>query len=82
MDTFISNSHELIEFSRSWEGTEDVEVDEIVEKEGNAKGEGFMSSLAFITVTAKVRGEAKSYEWVVKSTPGEANRFPLADSSG
>ena len=76
MDTFISNSHELIEFSRSWEGTEDVEVDEIVEKEGNAKGEGFMSSLAFITVTAKVRGEAKSYEWVVKSTPREANRFP------
>ena len=36
-----------------------------------------MSSLAFITVTAKVRGEAKSYEWVVKSTPREANRFPL-----
>ena len=51
-------------------------MDEIVEKEGNAKGEGFMSSLAFITVTAKVRGEAKSYEWVVKSTPREANRFP------
>ena len=53
-----------------------------MEKEGNAKGEGFMSSLAFITVTAKVRGEAKSYEWVVKSTPREANRFSPPDSSG
>merc|ERR1712130_11988 len=63
---------------KSWEGTEDVEVHEIVEKEGNAKGEGFMSSLAFITVTAKVRGEAKSYEWVVKSTPREANRAKLS----
>ena len=32
-----------------------MEVEEIVEKEGNAKGEGFMSSLAFITVKAKVK---------------------------
>ena len=69
--------HELTNFSRSWEGTEDVEVEEIVEKEGNAKGEGFMSCLAFITVKAKVSGEAKSYDWVVKSTPREANRFLL-----
>ena len=53
-----------------------MEVEEILEKEGNAKGEGFMSSLAFITVKATVRGEAKSYEWVVKSTPREANRYP------
>ena len=53
-----------------------MDVEEIVEKEGNAKGEGFMSSLAFITVKATVRGEAKSYEWVVKSTPREANRYP------
>ena len=51
-----------------------MEVEEIVEKEGNAKGEGIMSSLAFITVKAKVRSESKSYEWVVKSTPREANR--------
>jgi len=63
---------------KSWERTEDVEVEEILEKEGNAKGEGFMSSLAFITVKATVRGEAKSYEWVVKSTPREANRANLA----
>jgi len=34
--------------------------------------------LAFITVKATVRGEAKSYEWVVKSTPREANRANLA----
>jgi len=53
-------------------------VEEILEKEGNAKGEGFMSSLAFITVKATVKGEAKSYEWVVKSTPREANRANLA----
>ena len=33
-------------------------------------------SLSFITVKAMVRGEAKSYEWVVKSTPREANRYP------
>jgi len=63
---------------KSWERTEDVEVEEILEKEGNAKGEGFMSSLAFITVKATVRGEAKSYDWVVKSTPREANRANLA----
>ena len=49
-------------------------MEEIVEKEGNAKGEGFMSSLAFINVKAKVNGESKSYDWVVKSTPREANR--------
>ena len=67
-------SKHITDFFRSWEGTEDVEVEEIVEKEGNAKGEGFMSSLAFITVKAKVRSESKSYEWVVKSTPREANR--------
>ena len=70
----VSSFHELTEFTRSWEGTDDVEVEEIVEKEGNAKGEGFMSSLAFINVKAKVNGEAKSYDWVVKSTPREANR--------
>ena len=52
-------------------------MEEIVEKEGNAKGEGFMSSLAFITVKAKVKGEDKTYEWVVKSTPREANRYFL-----
>jgi len=63
---------------KSWEGAEDVEVEEIVEKEGNAKGEGFMSSLAFINVKAKVNGEAKSYDWVVKSTPREANRAHLS----
>ena len=62
-------------------GAEDVEVEDIVEKEGNAKGEGFMSSLAFITVKAKVKGEDKTYEWVVKSTPREANRYSPASSS-
>ena len=51
-------------------------MEEIVEKEGNAKGEGFMSSLAFINVKAKVNGEAKSYDWVVKSTPA-ALAFPF-----
>lgn len=56
-------------------------MEEIVEKEGNAKGEGFMSSLAFITVKAKVKGEDKTYEWVVKSTPREANRYSPASSS-
>jgi len=70
----------ILKAVKSWEATEDAEVEEIVEKEGNAKGEGFMSSLAFITVKAKVKGEDKTYEWVVKSTPREANRANLSEN--
>ena len=50
------------------EATEDVIIDSI-EENLNDEGQGFMSTLVKIKVTAIVRGEKKSYSWVVKSMP-------------
>ena len=44
---FISHSR------RNWEGTDDVELEAVVDQEGNAKGDGFMSLLSFIKVKAR-----------------------------
>lgn len=64
---------------KNWEGTDDVELEAVVDQEGNAKGDGFMSLLSFIKVKARVRGEARIYDWVVKTTPREANRATMSN---
>jgi len=64
----------IVRAIRSWEDTSDVCVDVVEEMAGNARGEGFMSSLSFLRIEARVAGTVKKYDWIIKSTPREANR--------
>jgi len=59
---------------RNHEARQDVEITELKDSAGNVKGEGFMSSLACVSVEARVGGEARSYRWMVKSIPREPSR--------
>ena len=60
------------------EKVEDVTILTMEDASGNVKGEGFMSALIHLTVEAMVKGEKKSYSWVVKSTPRDPNRAVMS----
>eukprot|EP00091_Calanus_sinicus_P024864 TRINITY_DN9165_c0_g1_i1.p1 TRINITY_DN9165_c0_g1~~TRINITY_DN9165_c0_g1_i1.p1 ORF type:complete len:199 (+),score=90.83 TRINITY_DN9165_c0_g1_i1:48-599(+) len=68
----------IIKAIREHEKTNDVAIEEIKEKSGNVKGAGFMGALVQLEVRVTVDGQVKKYNWMVKSTPREPNRYLIA----
>ena len=60
---------------KSLEDTEDVQVEEIDVKSGSGKGDGFMSDIEDVRVTAVVRAVKRHYNWMIKSTPRNPDRY-------
>ena len=58
---------------KKYEATDDVRI-ESIEEVPNDEGQGFMSTLVKIKVTAIVKGEKKTFSWVVKSMPRNIQR--------
>ena len=63
----------VLEAVKKHEGTDDVRIDDI-EEHPNDVGQGFMSTLVRIKVRATVRGETRTFSWVVKSMPRNITR--------
>ena len=60
------------------EDTNDIVVKQIITKSGSGKGDGFVSDILDVVVTALVKGKDKDYNWMVKSTPRDPNRWVLS----
>ena len=60
---------------RQMEATEDVTIKTWQELGEMARGQGFMSTLTRVRVSAVVKGKIKNYNWVVKSLPRDLNRY-------
>ena len=63
----------VLEAVKKHEGTDDVRIESIAEHP-NDVGQGFMSTLVRIKVSATVKGESRTFSWVVKSMPRNITR--------
>lgn len=54
------------------EGCDNVTEVEVFSKPGSKKGDGFLSNIEEVNITAMVNGHKKSYTWIVKSPPRDA----------
>ena len=64
----------ILRIVKTVENTDDVTVEDIIDRKGSEKGDGFLSDIEDVKVIAKVKGVKKEYLWMIKSTPREANR--------
>ena len=63
---------------KSHENSSNVSIVKLEDASGNVKGEGFMSALVILKVEAIVDGQTKTYSWVIKSMPREANKAMMS----
>ena len=68
----------ILRILKKIEGTNDVLVEEIMDKKGSEKGDGFMSDISDVKVEATVQGNTKEYQWMIKHTPRDPNRWVMS----